>query len=99
MTRKNRYFIRSRISEAKLRQSIWLFALDLEATTIAEFSGISRNSMNTILKAVRNIIAQESEKEAPFEGSVEVDESYFGARRQRGVRGGGTKGKVVVFGL
>ena len=99
MARENRYFIRSRISEAKFRRIIRLFALDLEATKIAVLSGISRNSINKILKAVRKIIAQECEKEAPFKGSVEVDESYFGARRQRGLRGRGAKGKVIVFGL
>ena len=99
MTRKNRYFIRSRSSEAKFRRIIRLFALDLEATRIAELSGIGRNSINKMLKTVRRIIAQECEKEALFKGSVEVDESYFGARRQRGLRGRGAKGKVIVFGL
>lgn len=32
-------------------------------------------------------------------GEVEVDESYFGARRIRGKRGRGTKGKIPVVGL
>ena len=33
-----------------------------------------------------------------FEGSVELDESYFG-RRRKGRRGRGAAGKVVVFGI
>ena len=33
-----------------------------------------------------------------FEGSVELDESYFGGRR-KGRRGRGAAGKVVVFGI
>jgi len=32
-------------------------------------------------------------------GQIEVDESYFGARRVRGKRGRGARGKVIVFGL
>ena len=32
-------------------------------------------------------------------GQIEVDESYFGAHRVRGVRGRGAKGKTIVFGL
>lgn len=34
-----------------------------------------------------------------FNGEVEVDESYFGARRVRGKRGRGAKGKIPVVGL
>lgn len=33
-----------------------------------------------------------------FDGSVELDESYFGSIR-KGKRGPGAAGKVVVFGL
>ena len=33
-----------------------------------------------------------------FEGSVELDESYFGGRR-KGRRGRGAVGKAVVFGI
>ena len=32
-------------------------------------------------------------------GQIEVDESYFGARRVRRERGRGAKGKTIVFGL
>ena len=32
-------------------------------------------------------------------GQTEVDESYFGARRVRGKRGRGARGKTIVFGL
>jgi transposase-like protein len=30
---------------------------------------------------------------------IEVDESYFGARRVKGKRGRGARGKIIVFGL
>ena len=35
----------------------------------------------------------------PFAGEVEIDESYFGARRVRGKRGRGAGGKTPVIGL
>lgn len=39
------------------------------------------------------------EQKSPFTGEVEVDESYFGAKRVRGKRGRGAQGKTIVFGL
>ena len=100
MTYKNRYFIRSRISEKKFREVIRLFAGDLTANQIATFSGLSRNCINRILKQLRIRIAEFCEKESVFEkGEVEMDESYFGARRIRGLRGRGAYGKTIVFGL
>ena len=33
---------------------------------------------------------------SPFKGEIEVDESYFGAKR---IRGRGARGKTIVFGL
>ena len=77
----NKYIYRSRISEKKCRQILRLFCLDLTATQIATIVGISRNSMNTYLKAIRRQIACFCEQESPVSGQVEVDESFFGARR------------------
>ena len=37
--------------------------------------------------------------ESPFSGEIEMDESYFGARRIRGKRGRGADGKTIVFGI
>ena len=100
MTVKNRYFIRSRISEKKFREIIKLFSGDLTASQIALFSGVSRNGVNRILKEVRIRVAEFCEQESIFKtGEVEMDESYFGARRVRGLRGRGARGKTIVFGL
>ena len=97
---KNKYFVRSRISEKKFRQIIKLFAGDLTASQIALFSGVSRMCVNRILKQVRIRIAEFCEQESYFDkGEVEMDESYFGARRIRGLRGRGARGKTIVFGL
>jgi len=99
MSINNKYVYRSRISEAKFRQLLKLFCLDLTATQIAELTHLSRNSVNKYLKAIRQRIAQLCESESPFSGQVEVDESYFGARRAKGKRGRGTRGKTIVFGI
>ena len=100
MAVKNKYFVRSRISEKKFRQIIRYFVVDLTANQISSLSGISRPTINKILKNVRIRIAEFCEKESVFEkGEVEMDESYFGARRVRGLRGRGAFGKTVVFGL
>ena len=96
---RNKYIYRSRISEAKFRQIVRLFCLDLTAVQTAELSGISRNSVNKHLTAIRRRIAEFCESESPCSGQVEVDESLFGARRVKGKRGRGAYGKVLVFGL
>lgn len=99
MAMKNRYAIRSRISEAKFRQIVRLFALDLEATQITVLTGLNRNTINRYLRGIRQRIAEYCEAQSPFSGEVEVDESYFGAKRIKGKRGRGALGKTPVFGL
>ena len=99
MNVKNRYYFRSRIREAKFKQLIRCFSLDFTATSTAQLTGISIRSVNTIYLKVRQRIAQNCELESPLQGSVEVDESYFGAQRVRGKRGRGAYGKTIVFGV
>ena len=99
MTRKNRYANRSRITEAKFRQLVKLFALDLEADQIARITALNRNTVNRYLLAIRERLAQYCEAQSPFAGEIEVDESYFGARRVKGKRGRGALGKTIVFGV
>ena len=99
MAVKNKYAYRSRISEDKIRQIVRLFAVDLDASQIAEVTSLNRNTINRYLAAFRERIAQYCEAESPVSGEVEVDESYFGARRVRGIRGRGARGKTIVFGL
>ena len=96
---KNRYFRRSKLSEAKLRQILRYFAMDLTATDCAELSGISVRSINSIYLRLRKRMAEQCEKVSPLGGELEADESYFGPRRVRGLRGRGAGRKTVVFGL
>ena len=99
MTPKNKYSYRSKISEAKIRQIVRLFAVDLDATQIAAITRLNRNTINRYLAAVRDRVARYCEAESPVSGIVEVDESYFGPRRVKGIRGRGARGKTIVFGL
>lgn len=99
MPLKNKYSYRSRISAAKTREIVKYFAVDLNATQIAVLTGLNRNTINRYLVAIRERIALFCERESPVNGEIEVDESYFGARRVRGIRGRGARGKTIVFGL
>ena len=99
MKGKNRYYKRSHIAEAKFRHLIRYFAHDIPASKIADLTGISRTTTNKILMKLRIRMAQSCEAVSPLSGEIEVDESYFGARRVRGKRGRGASGKTIVFGL
>ncbi|MDR0801239.1 IS1595 family transposase [Fluviicola sp.] len=96
----NKYFFRSKISEEKFRTVLRLFCLDIEAKKVAEFTGLNRITINNIFNKIHYRIAEICEAESPFEnGELELDESYFGARRVRGKRGRGARGKIPVFGM
>ena len=99
MRLKNNYANRSKITEAKIRQIVKLFSLDLDASQITEITGLNRNTINRYLTEIRKRIAQFCDQQSPFSGEVEVDESFFGARRIKGKRGRGAFGKTIVFGI
>ena len=96
---KNRCYSRSRIAEAKFRQIIRFFAMDFTASDTAKLTNISVRSIHTIYIKLHKKIAVQCEKISPFNCIVELDESYFDARRVRGKRGRGASGKTIVFGL
>jgi transposase-like protein len=99
MPMKNKYIIRSRISEHKFRQIVKYFSLDLEAKKVAHLTRLNRNTINRYFNLIRNRIAEFCETETPFRGEIEVDESFFGARRVKGKRGRGAGSKTIVFGI
>jgi hypothetical protein len=80
MTKKNKYANRSKISEAKFRQIVRLFAIDLDAGQIAEIACVNRNTVNRYLTAIRERIAEYCEDVSPVQGEIEVDESFFGRK-------------------
>jgi len=92
------------LSKYKIRKILWHFVVDITATQTSELLGINRNTVNRYYGLFRQIIYDyQMERFEKFVGSVELDESYFGASRQRGFRGKlkrgrGTK-KQPVFGI
>lgn len=100
MEQLNSYYRRSRISEKKFRQLVRYFAMDLTAGKTSELTCLTRKTVNSIFQKIRFRLAEESSRLAPIRtGEIEVDESYFGARRVRGKRGRGAFGKTIVFGI
>ncbi|HEZ3814509.1 TPA: IS1595-like element ISNme3 family transposase [Neisseria meningitidis] len=99
MKLKNKYQKFSKISEQKFREIIRCFALDLTASDTAKMTGISVRGINPIFLKIRHRIAALCEQSSPLSGVVELDESYFGARRIRGKSGRGASGKTIVFGI
>jgi transposase len=99
MQQLNRYYRRSRISEKEFREIIKYFALDLTANRTAQLTGLTHKTVNQIYLKIRLRLAQDCQRESPFSGEVEVDESYFGARRVKGKRGRGAGSKRIVFGI
>ncbi|MDA2919836.1 IS1595 family transposase [Desulfobacterota bacterium AH_259_B03_O07] len=99
MTVQNKFSKRAHISERKFKQLLKLFSEDLTATQISNILSINRNTVNRYLNLIRSRIAELCEQESPFSGEVEVDESFFGAKRKKGKRGRGAYGKTIVFGI
>ena len=99
MTLKNKYLYRSHISEKKFREVLRYFCEDIDATKTASFTKIQRKTINLLFGKIRKQIYTLCQIEEKFSGEVEVDESYFGARRVRGKRGRGARGKTPVVGL
>lgn len=81
-----------------------IFCLDIEATKAAEILGFNRKTVNRYYKIFRTEIARyRDEQKRKMVGTIELDESYFGATRRRRVsgprkRGRGTS-KQPVFGI
>jgi len=96
---KNRYLKNARILDTQFRGILREFCLDSTATETALRTRVSRKTVNRIFYLIRKRIVVLCEEESKFSGEVEIDESYFGARRVRGKRGRGAKGKIPVIGL
>ena len=96
---RNKYCKFSKISEAKTRELIKCFAADLTAVQAVKLSGLNRNTVNRFYNALRERLEVICEEQRPMFGIIEVDESYFGARRVKGKRGRGASGKTPVFGI
>ncbi len=99
MPGKNKYYRPSKISEAKFRHLLRLFAMELTATDVAQLCGLSVRSVNAVYQRILVRLAQECAVQSPFSGELKADEFYFAPKRIRGKRGRGAGGKTIVFGL
>ena len=93
---------RRRISRQKFSLLIKCFSADLTATQTGKILDLNRNTVNRYFVFFRQLVITQALKERSEEkiaNGVEVDESYFGPRRQKGKRGRGAGKKIVVLGL
>jgi transposase len=97
---KNKYFVKSHIREPKFRKILRYFSQDFDASQCSQLTKLTRKTINKLYHKFRVRIYQiEENQSGKIHGEIEVDESYFGARRVRGKRGRGALGKVPVIGL
>jgi transposase-like protein len=90
----------NRLSTYKIKKIMRCFCEDLPASKTAKILEINRNTINSYYNDFRRKIFLSLQiKNEKFYGDIELDESYFGARRIRGKRGRGAAGKTPVFGV
>jgi len=89
---------KSRLSAGKQRKLREHFVAGATARMAARLVGVNKTTAAFYDHRLRPLIFQAMTDTTPFEGEVEVDESYFGGHR-KGKRGRGAAGKVPVFGL
>ena len=95
-----------KITHCKLKKKVQkellcFFVLEVTARSAADILDIQPNSAILFYRKIRMVISHHlavAADDEVFEGSVELDESYFVGRR-KGRRGRGAAGKVVVFGI
>lgn len=94
----------TKLSNYQIKKIIRHFCVDIEASKTALLTGFNRNTINRWYGIFRNEIYlfQSGQKDLLY-GSIEVDESYFGAKRHRGFHGKLKRGrgtlKQPVFGI
>ena len=71
----NRYYTHAKISEAKFRYFLRLFALDLTASNTARLTGLSVRSVNALYLRLRCRLQAWCPVPAELSGAVELDES------------------------
>lgn len=90
----------SKLSTYKIKKIIQCFCIDIDATKTALLLDINRNTINRWYGIFRQEIYeyQIKQKNLLF-GSIEVDESCFGAKRQRGYHGKLKRGRGTLKSL
>lgn len=95
---------KAKISSYKIKKIIRHYCVDVEASKTALLLGINRNTINRYYNVFRQAIyeKQTNEWKQSMLGEIEIDESYFGPKRVKGIavtkRGRGTH-RQPVFGI
>lgn len=97
-------FINSKLSDYRIKKIISCFCIDIPANKTALLLGLNRNTINRWYGLFRQAVyCRQAALKDKLVGRVEVDESYFGAKRQRGRQGKLKRGrgtlKQPVFGI
>ena len=87
-----------KLNTYKQTKLLELFVGGVTARSAAQLTKVNRHSATLFFQKIRIMISTELEDNNPFEGEIEVDESYFGGHR-KGNRGRGAAGKIPVFGI
>ena len=91
---------RWRLSKYRVKKILQCFCVDITASKTALLLGYNRKTIDRYFNLFReHILEYQHQALQPFAGEIELDESYFGARRVRGKRGRGAAGKTPVFGV
>lgn len=78
----------SKLSTYRVKKIIQCFCIDIDATKTALLLGLNRNTINRWYGIFRQEIYEyQITQKNLFFGRIEIDESYFGAKRQRGYHG------------
>jgi len=104
---KNKYLKGAHLSERKFKEILRLFAEDLTATQIANISGVSRVTVNSYLKKIRQQIARHCESLTPSESHNRSSAQVRNVHHTASEDGGdiavktevGRNVKPVVFGI
>lgn len=83
---KNKDVHRSRISGSRINEIVRYFEADLTALQTAQRSGLNLSTVNLIYRGLRKWMLFACEAQRQKFGIVEVDQSFFGARRVKGKR-------------
>ena len=101
MTIKNPYRKNAKHSRQKTIKLIEYFCADLTATNTSKLLWLRRSTVNNWYNYFREVIYwySENEKNEVLNWIIEMDESYFWAKRVRWKRWRWAGGKIKVFGL
>ena len=76
---KNKYIVRSRISEAKFREILKYFTEDIEASKISNLTKISEATLCKIFRDIRALMSKECEKISKFNGEISSSQARLEA--------------------